>query len=137
VVQVQVGCGGPRRYSGWYPALFYGGRDASEKWDALVADVHTNVAAPPVGDPGCVLHQAVGNVDLLVIAVDNGKDRVVHAGPLLSHYEFEMQGTARKSDAEWRADLAAQRVPPRPEWTRSYLVPGINPEAGTYRREQR
>src|SRR5262249_39519314 len=72
VVQLSMGCGGPRRYTGWYPGLFYSGRSSSEKWDALVADVHTNVPAPIVGDPGCVLHQGVGNVDLLVIAVDNG-----------------------------------------------------------------
>jgi hypothetical protein len=120
-------------YNGWYPELFYrGGRDA-EKWDAVVADVHTD---PPdrqiTGDPGCVLHEGVGNVDLLLIAVDSGKDRVVYAGPLLSHYEFETPGVARKSDAEWRDDLRQGKAPPRPEWTRDYLVPGPNPDAGRY-----
>jgi hypothetical protein len=134
VVQVSRGCGGPRRYTGWYPTLFYGADgEGSAKWDALVADVHTDFPAPPVRDPGCVLHQGVGNVDLLLIAIDNGKDRMVYAGPLLSHYEFEMAGVARKSDSEWRADLNAGRVPPRPAWTRGYLVPGVNPEAKNYR----
>jgi hypothetical protein len=133
VVQVSLGCGGPRRYTGWYPGLFYEGADRSDKWDALVADVHTNVPSPVVNDPGCVLHQGVGNVDLLVIAIDNGKDRMVYAGPLLSHYEFELRGTVRKSDSEWREDLRAGRVPPRPAWTRGYLVPGRNPEAGSYK----
>jgi hypothetical protein len=111
------------KYTGWYPALFYRGPEDCIKWDALVADVHTDVPSPDHGDPGCVLHQGVGGADLLVIAVDNGTDRVVYAGPTFSHYEFEMPGTGRKTDAEWKADLLDGKVPPRPDWTRSYLVP--------------
>ncbi len=132
-VQVAISCGGPRRYTGWYPSLFFSGGRESDKWDALVADVHTDVPSPVVGDPGCVLHQGVGNVDLLVIAVDNGKDRVLYAGPVLSHYEFEMPGTTRKSDSEWRKDINEGKLPPRPAWTKSYLVPGVNPEAKNYK----
>lgn len=95
-----------------------------------MADVHTD--PPSEGDPGCVLHQAVGNVDLLLVAIDNGKDRMVYAGPVLSHYELEMPGVSRKSDADWRKDLKARRAPPRPEWTRGYLVPGVNEDVGSY-----
>src|SRR5215471_15160075 len=84
---------------------------------------------------GCVLTQGVGNVDLLLVAIDNGADRVVYAGPVLSHYEFEMPGVTRKSDSEWRKDIQAGRLPPRPEWTRSYLVPGVNRDAKNYRHE--
>ncbi len=111
------------KYTGWYPALFYRGPQDCVKWDALVADVHTDVPAPDHGDPGCVLHQGVGGVDLLIIAAENGSDRVAYAGPTLSHYEFEMPGVARKSDKEWKTDLLDAKVPPRPEWTRGYLVP--------------
>jgi hypothetical protein len=132
VVQLSRGSGAPR-YNGWYPGLFYTGGDDSGKWDALVADVHTDVPNPLVGDPGCVLHQGVGNVDLLFLAVDNGKDRMVYAGPVLSHYEFELPGVARKSDSEWRNDLRTGRQPSRPDWTRAYLVPGRNSAAGSYR----
>jgi hypothetical protein len=114
---------GHTEYNGWYTNLFYKSTTDSGQPDPLVADVHTDVPAPIFGDPGCVLHQGVGNVDLILIAIDNGKDRMIYAGPVLSHYEFEMPGIARRSDSEWRADLAAGRVPPRPEWTRSYLVP--------------
>ncbi|HKB41353.1 MAG TPA: DUF3160 domain-containing protein, partial [Gemmataceae bacterium] len=113
-VQLAIGCGGPRRYTGWYPGLFYEGSRESDKWDALVADVHTNVPSPVVNDPGCVLHQGVGNIDLLVIAIDNGKDRMVYVGPTLSHYEFEMPGVTRKSDSEWRKDINTNKLPPRP-----------------------
>jgi Leucine-rich repeat (LRR) protein len=117
---IDHGSGAPT-YSGWYFGLFYKGHEDSEKQDAIVADVHTNVPTP--GDPGCVLHQGVGNVDLLMIAVDNGKDKMVYAGPVLSHYEFEMPGVSRLSDSEWLNDLKIGKVPPRPDWTNSYLVP--------------
>ncbi|AFZ18469.1 DUF3160 domain-containing protein [Allocoleopsis franciscana] len=108
-------------YSGWYFGLFYKGHEDSKKQDAIVADVHTNVPAP--GDPGCVLHQGVGNVDLLMIAVDNGENKMVYAGPVLSHYEFEMPGVSRLSDSEWLNNLKIAKVPPRPNWTNSYLAP--------------
>ena len=109
---------GSTRYGGWYPGLFYQDRTDSGTWDAICADVHTDPPADLVGDPGCVLHQGVGNVDLLLIAIDNGKDRMVYAGPVLSHYEFEMTGVNRKADSEWRKGIKDGKLPPRPEWTR-------------------
>jgi hypothetical protein len=118
------GRGRKPQYAGWYFDLFYKSREDGDKWDALVADVHTNVPDANVGDPGCVLHQAVGNVHLLLIAVDNGKDKMVYAGPVLSHYEFEMPGVNRKSDSEWQNELRGGKTPPSPEWARAYLVPG-------------
>jgi hypothetical protein len=125
LVEIDRGCGGPPDYHGWYPRLYYGPRDDITRWDALVADVHTD---PMSG----VLHQAVGNIDLMVIAIDNGKDRMIFLGPAMSHYEFELAGANRKSDSEWRADLKAGKTPPRPEWTREYLAPGLNPRARDY-----
>ncbi len=125
LVEVDRGCGGPPMYFGWYPKLYYGSSDEITRWDALVADVHTD---PMSG----VLHQGVGNVDLMVIAIDNGKDRMLFLGPTMSHYEFELSGANRKSDSEWRADLKAGKTPPRPEWTREYLAPGLNPRAKDY-----
>src|SRR5205823_9198394 len=78
------GSGGYWEYRGWYPQLFYRAiywtddRTFHENYgagafDALVADVHTDVPDPP--DPGSVLHEAVGRVNLLMIAVDNGLNR--------------------------------------------------------------
>jgi hypothetical protein len=122
-----------RQFTGWYPGLFYNNvfhqagsisNDGSDMWDAMVADVHTDSPDPTVGDPGAVIHEAIGNVHLLMIAVDNGPDRMVYAGPVLSHYEFEMPGTTRMTDADWKANLRAGQKPPSPDWTRSYLVPG-------------
>jgi hypothetical protein len=61
---------------------------------------------------------------MMLIAVDNGPDRMVYAGPVLSHYEFEMPMNTRLSDDEWKAEMRAGRKQPSPEWTKSYLVPG-------------
>ena len=87
-------------YVGWYFDLFYAGRSDADQWDALVADVHSNPPDPFVGDPGSVLHQAVGDVDLLLITMEQGAERIVFAGPTLSHYEFSMPGLNRRSDSE-------------------------------------
>lgn len=131
---------GARNYTGWYPALFYqpgseyvpwnsqanptGDDEGSDYWDPLVTDVHTDLPDPVVGDPGSILHQGVGNVQLLMIAVDCGLgDRAVYAGPVLSHYEFELGPTTRMTDSEWKAKVLARDLPPQPDWTRSYLVP--------------
>ena len=140
------GCKRPSRlYDGWYPSLFYRTvywTDAADflmnyssgAFDALVADVHTDLPCGDCGDPGSVLHEAVGRVNLLMMAVDNGHARFICAGPVLSHYEFEVVGEPRRfSDEEWRAalnndlpvDVPASRIEglSPPPWTRSYLAP--------------
>jgi hypothetical protein len=132
---------GRRTYTGWYPNLFYqpgseyvpytadfqtdtGDEKGSDYWDALVTTVHTDPTDPIVGDPGSILHEAVGNVQFMLIAVDNGPgDLAVYGAPVLSHYEFEMGPTTRMTDAEWKAQVTNNIIPPAPEWTRSYLVP--------------
>jgi hypothetical protein len=126
ITHVSKGCYSVPRYTGWYPALFYRGNQDCMKWDALVADVHTDVPARPIGDPGSVLHQGVGNIDLMIIAIDNGKDRVVYVGPTMSHYEFETPNAVRKTDKEWKNDLLDAKVPARPDYTRGYLVPFLD-----------
>lgn len=76
-----------------------------------------------MGDPGCILHEGIGKVDLMLIAIENGPHRVVHAGPTMSHYEFESPINHRMSDSEWKAQIIKGVVPERPDWTDSYLVP--------------
>jgi hypothetical protein len=123
-----------RTFSGWYPKLFYknaralhsGAYSPSDAYDALVTDVQTDPPDPLMGDPGCILHEAVGAVNLLVVAVNWGAgDATVYAGPVLSHYEFELGPTTRKTDSQWKAELRAGTQPPQPDWTRDYLVPGV------------
>ena len=143
---------------GWYPKLFYRtdslpipfplGFDqvlGATRWDPLITDVHTD---PPCGvcdDPGAVLHEATGNVNLLLITIDNGTNRCVYAGPVLSHYEFALPSSVsgepqRLSDQEWQGQFAkdnladpSSRFPPisnggsfgipkPPRWTKESLV---------------
>ena len=122
-----------RTFSGWYPGCFYknsreaasGMYSSSDYWDALVTDVHTDPKDLFVGDPGCILHEGVGNVHLLVVAANWGPDdAAVYAGPVMSHYEFELDPTTRETDSEWKSDLYNGIQPPQPDWTQSYLVPG-------------
>jgi hypothetical protein len=70
-----------------------------------------------------------------MIAVENGPDRMVFAGPVLSHYEFEVTGPPRRlNDDEWKAVSQWGQIPPDvdparveglapPPWTSGYLVP--------------
>lgn len=154
---VGVGGCGPWRYSGWYPQLFYRSflherntkfhEDSGvHRFDAIVADVHTDPPTLVVGDPGSVLHQGLGRVNMAYIAVEFGGKPVMFAGPVLSHHEFELIGPPRRlADSEWanaletgeafaeplypewrkRKDEAGntRRLPPLPPWTRDYLVP--------------
>lgn len=146
----QRGYGGPPRYNGWYPGLFYRTiywtdddfhqTYGAGAFDALVADVHTDPPCKDCGDPGSVLHEAVGGVNLLMIAVDNRPGRFICAGPVLSHYELEVIGEPRRlNDEEWSSQDGAAGilqgnfpadVPPDrieglapPVWTQGYLVP--------------
>lgn len=151
------GCAGPPGYTGWYPSLFYrtvywdnltfDGDHGAGAIDPLVVDVHTDVPSDyPPPDPGSVLHEAVGWVTFLMLAVDNGADRFICAGPVLSHYEFEVIGPPRRlSDAEWGGGgffgppgilegemplgLSTNNIEglTPPVWTRSYLVPAPAP----------
>jgi hypothetical protein len=135
-IMLEGACGAPSP-NGWYPNLFTHRSDITDmddahKWVALVTDVHTDPPAVPVGDPGCVLHQAVGNVDLLLIAIDNGKDRMVYAGPVFSHYEFETPNAVRRTNGQWHEEMRSGKHAPRPEWTRGFVVPGLNPDAKEY-----
>jgi hypothetical protein len=49
----------------------------------------------------------------------------MYAGPVLSHYEFELPDSTRRTDAEWREIIKAHQEPQPPPWTKSFLVPGI------------
>ncbi len=124
--------GSVRSYSGWYPQIFYYNARAlrslispCDMWDSLVTDVFTDPTDPPVGDPGCNLHEGVGTVHLLMVAVNWGLgDACVYAGPVLSQYEFELGADTRETDEQWKSDIRAGIQPVQPDWTRSYLVPG-------------
>ena len=94
--------------------------------------MHTDPPDPLDDDPGCVLHEGVGNVQLLLVAIDSGADRVLYAGPMFSHYEFDATSDVRLTNGEWQARLRKNQAPPPDEWTTTYSLPGENPEASKY-----
>ena len=129
---------GQRTYSGWYPKLFYpsdgspwGGTlptgHISDAWDPLVTDVHTDFPDLIHGDPGTILMEGVGNVAMMLVAIDceDGESRI-YAGPTYTHYEFT-SGTGkfdRMTDEQWKQKVKANDLPPQPEWTEDFFVPG-------------
>jgi hypothetical protein len=113
------GCGGGFvRYSGWYPTLLYGSPPA--EWAPTVADVHTG--------PNGVLEEGVGDVNFLVVAIDNGGDRAAYVGPVYSYYEFT--SPERLTDEEWQQRIGAGQLPERPPWTRSFQAKPLRRQLG-------
>jgi hypothetical protein len=132
-IDVRGGGSGPPRYDGWYPRLIYRRGDGPpDAWKPTVADVHTNVDA--------VLEVGVGDVNFLIVAVDNENDRMAYVGPVFSYYEFVHPAAARMTDPEWAKRLQQQaKLPPRPEWTKTFVAPAVQRdlEPAPYRPSER
>jgi len=109
------GGSGPPRYDGWYPDLFYGGGTRAAEWAPEVVDVHTNPAE------GTALSVGTGDVDFLVMAVDNEGDTRVYVGPVYSFYEFDWPAQDRLTDPKWGRMFFEGQVPARPDWMQSVL----------------
>jgi len=87
----------------------------------LVADVHTHTAE------GKVLEEAVGYVDLIIVACPSPDGSIsLSAGPVLSYYEFKHPMSDRLTDEAWQDLLDSPNRPERPKW----FVPlmGTTPE---------
>ncbi len=107
---------GPPRYDGWYSRLFYDQEgEEIDRWKPAVSDVHTNPRDREV------LQEGVGDVNFLVVAVDNGDDRVAYVGPVYSYYEFWSPIEGRLTDKAWQARIESGDLPPRPEFTRAFV----------------
>ncbi|MEZ5329721.1 MAG: DUF3160 domain-containing protein [Verrucomicrobiales bacterium] len=117
---------GIRLYSGWYPNLYYQNafpgvaEHPSAVWDPLVTDVHTDAPDDCHGDDGGILHEAVGNVNFLLMAANHGDAQCVIGGPVFSHYEFILPiERGRMTDAEWKSNPSA----PVSDFVKEFLVP--------------
>lgn len=87
----------------------------------LAADVHTHIVE------GKVLEEAVGYVDLIIVACPSPDGSIfLAAGPVLSYYEFKHPMSDRLTDEAWQEMLDSPDKPERPKW----YVPlmGNNPE---------
>ena len=88
--------------------------------------VHTDPPDDVVGDPGSILHEAVGNVQFMLIAVDCGPgDLAVYGAPVLSHYEFEQGPATRMTDAEWKSHLTTNVIPPHRSGPKATWFPSL------------
>ena len=77
----------------------------------LVADVHTHIVEEKV------VEEAVGNVDLIVVAFPGPDGSIfLAAGPVLSYYEFKHPMSDRLTDEAWRELLDLPDKPERPRW---------------------
>jgi hypothetical protein len=83
--------------------------------------VHTSPGSDR--EPPKVLEQGVGDVEFLLVAVDNERDRAIYVGPVYSYYEFTEDPQARLTDEEWQQRIRENRVPPRPRWTEAFRAP--------------
>jgi hypothetical protein len=78
---------------------------------SLVSDVHTH------GPEGLVVEEAVGKLDLLIVA-NSAPDGLIYlaVGPVLSYYEFKQQMSNRLTDESWQQLLDSPQKPERPKW---------------------
>jgi hypothetical protein len=82
----------------------------------LVVDVHTD------GNEKKVLEEAVGKVDLIVVACPQPDGSAfLAAGPVLSYYEFKHPMDDRLTDEKWRELLNSPNKPKRPAWYRPLM----------------
>jgi hypothetical protein len=107
---VSAGCTSTTVYTGWYPELIYG-KDAIA-FEPVIADVHSS----QVG----ILEEGVGHNELIVAAIDNGKDLALYVGPTYTHYEFVSD--SRLTDDEWKEKLLGAKLPSRPSWVKPLLA---------------
>jgi len=88
---------------------------------AVVADVATDPS------PGLVLEEAVGRIDEIHVVVpvadsDGTTYLQLAKGGVFSYYEFAWPMGDRLTDEKWRRMLDDAKVPPRPEWIRSFYT---------------
>ncbi len=91
---------------------------------AVVADVHTASGVPgEEKGSGRVLEEGVGNADEVFVLVDIEGDLYITRGAIFSYYEFLQPIQDRLTDEAWQQRLDDSKAPPRPTWTREFLVP--------------
>jgi hypothetical protein len=135
------GGSGPPRYDGWYSRLIYrggaelstegdrGSRDtAPDAWKPSVSDVHTSPGSER--EAPRVLEVGVGDVEFLLVAVDNQRDRAAYVGPVYSYYELSEDPQHRLTDQEWQKRIQSNRLPPRPAFSDVFRAPGMRRELG-------
>jgi len=89
----------------------------------LIADVHT------YGPEGLVVEEAVGKLDLILVAFSALDGSIFLAvGPVLSYYEFKHPMSDRLTDESWQLLLDSPDKPDRPKW----YVPLMRPDKNSF-----
>jgi hypothetical protein len=117
-----VGCVTIVEVLGWYPRLFYTGKDGLLDENRVVADVHTCPADENGFMVGWVLHAGTGptNMAVVVSTLSDGSS-VAFIGPVLSYYEEVTTNFKRLTDEEWKT-LYAVSPAFRPPLVNLYLA---------------
>jgi hypothetical protein len=116
------GGSGPPRYDGWYAKLFYG--SVPDTWKPTIADVHTDPESKNA------LLEGVGDVNFLVVAIDNQGDRAAYVGPVYSYYETTGPASSRPTNEEWQARITGSKLPERPAFTRVFRAKPVPRDLG-------
>ncbi len=75
------------------------GLDERSRSTVLIADVHTDL------NSGQVLEEAVGKIDLIVVAFPTPNGTALMVGPVLTYYEFKHPLKDRLTDEKWSGML--------------------------------
>ncbi len=94
------------------------GLDERAKGTVLVADVHTDL------NSGEVLEEAVGKLDLIVVAFPTPNGTALMVGPVLSYYEFRHPMSDRLTDEKWSEML--DNPPKQFPWQERLYFGGIS-----------
>jgi hypothetical protein len=93
------------------------GVNVQGKETTIIADVHTDA------NTGLVLEEAVGYVNLIIVAYKTSDGKVIMgAGPVFSYYEFKQPMSDRLTDEAWKQLLEEGQQPSRPLWTQSFIA---------------
>lgn len=108
-------------FIGWYVDTIHAIVDAANSTATLETPVIADVATFPPGDihyPPQILHVGTGFVNALVVLFPKPDGTLVTAvGPVFSYYEFNLIGTERLNDDQWKEMLTwDNRTKYLPEW---------------------
>ena len=90
----------------------------------LLAGVQEQGLATILAGDAMGLEQAVGDIDLIIVAcpTSDGNARLA-IGPVLSYYEFKRPNRDRLTDETWRLMLDSPAKPDRPQWYDPLISP--------------
>jgi hypothetical protein len=82
---------------------------------SLIADVASNTTTNQV------LYEALGGVDYIYVVIPGPKGLQLARGGVFSYYEFTGDINHRLTDDEWRDQVLSWKLPPRPDWVKTFI----------------